>query len=88
MVPRKAKCKGDVLLNGPKNHVSSPTLSSDTKVHVWGRKVDFSVVDTTLLFFFLGSRRSGMLVCNPSAQYCFVSISLNMFTNFIHKNQT
>jgi hypothetical protein len=88
MVQRKARCKGEVLLNGPKNHESSLTVSSDIKVHVWGRKTDFSTVDTTLLFFLPGSHHSGMLVCNPSAQYCFVSISLNMFTNFIHENQT
>jgi hypothetical protein len=88
MVQRKARCKGEVLLNGPKNHESSLTVSSDIKVHVWGRKTDFSTVDTTLLFFLPGSRHSGMVVCNPSAKYCFVSISLNMFTNFIHENQT
>jgi hypothetical protein len=88
MVQRKAKCKGEVLLNGPKNHEFSPIVSSDIKVHVWGRKANFSIVDTTLLFFFLGSSRSGTLVCNPSAQYCFVFISLNIFTNFIHENQT
>jgi hypothetical protein len=85
---KKDRCKVEVLLNGPENHESSPTMSSDIKVHVWGRKTDFSTVDTTLLFLLLGFRRSDTLVCNPSAQYCFVSISLNMFINFIHENQT
>jgi hypothetical protein len=76
MVQRKARCKRKVLLNGPKNHESSLTMSSDIKVQMWERKADFSTVDTILLFFLLGSHRSGMLVCNPSAQYHFVSISL------------
>jgi hypothetical protein len=87
MVQRKAKSKGEDL-NGPKNHEFWPTVLSDVNVHVWGRKADFSTVDTTLLFFLQGSRRSDTLVCNPSAQYCFVCISLNMFTNFIYENQT
>ena len=66
----------------------SVIVSSDVKVQVRGRKGDFSTVDTSLLFFLLGSHRSDTLVCNPSAQYCFVSTSLNMFTNFIYENQT
>ena len=85
MVQRKARCKGEVLLNGPKNHESSLIVLSDKKVQMWERKADFSTVDTILLFFLLGSHRSNTLVCNPSAQYCFVSTSLNMFTNFIYE---
>jgi hypothetical protein len=88
MVQRKAKSKGEDLINGPKNHEFWLIVSSDVNVQVWGRKADFSTVDTALLFFLQGSHRSDTLVFNPSAQYCFVSISLNMFTNFIYENQT
>ena len=86
MVQRKARCKGEVLLNGPKKHESSLTVSSDIKAQMWERKADFSTVDTILLFFLLGSHRSGTLVYNLSAKYRFVSISLKF--EYVYKFHT
>jgi hypothetical protein len=86
MVQIKARCKGEVLLNGPKNHESSLIVSSDIKVQMWERKANFSTVDTILLFFLLGTRRFGTLVCNPSTQYRFVSISLKF--EYVYKFHT
>jgi hypothetical protein len=86
MMQIKARYKGEVLLNGPKNHESSLTVSSDIKVQMWERKANFSTVDTILLFFLLGIRWFGTLVCNPSNQYRFVSISLKF--EYVYKFHT
>jgi len=56
---RERSCSMDLKIMSPRRQCRV------TKVHVWGRKANFSIVDTTLLFFLPDSCCFGMLVAIP-----------------------